>query len=71
MSESTHVVCPHCGGVNRLPTERLGAGGSGESKQEAIEFSVIQSVQLEKLHQIRGLIVNDSRVFEKWIRCPV
>jgi thioredoxin 2 len=27
VSESMHVVCPHCAGVNRVPAERLGAGG--------------------------------------------
>ena len=27
MSESKHVVCPHCAGVNRVPAERLAAGG--------------------------------------------
>ena len=26
MSQSLHVVCPHCGGVNRVPADRLGAG---------------------------------------------
>ncbi len=26
MSESRHVVCPHCAGVNRVPADRLGAG---------------------------------------------
>ena len=26
MSQSTHVVCPHCAGVNRVPAERLGGG---------------------------------------------
>lgn len=25
MSESLHVVCPHCDAVNRVPAERLGA----------------------------------------------
>jgi thioredoxin 2 len=24
MSQSVHVVCPHCNAVNRLPSERLG-----------------------------------------------
>jgi thioredoxin 2 len=24
MSESLHIVCPHCSAVNRIPTERLG-----------------------------------------------
>ena len=27
MDASKHVVCPHCGGVNRVPVARLGAGG--------------------------------------------
>ena len=26
MSESKHVVCPQCSGVNRVPAERLGGG---------------------------------------------
>lgn len=28
MSTPVHVVCPHCDSVNRLPRERLGAGGN-------------------------------------------
>ena len=28
MSETRHVVCPHCAGVNRVPAARLGAGGN-------------------------------------------
>ncbi len=27
MSNSIHVVCPHCGSINRLPQEKLTAGG--------------------------------------------
>lgn len=27
MSDSKHVVCPQCGGVNRVPAVKLGAGG--------------------------------------------
>ena len=27
MSNSLHLVCPACGGVNRVPAERLGEGG--------------------------------------------
>jgi thioredoxin 2 len=34
MNESRHVVCPHCAGVNRVPSDRLGAGGKcGHCKQ--------------------------------------
>ncbi len=28
MSEALHIVCPHCDGINRVPAERLGDGGS-------------------------------------------
>ena len=27
MTESKHVVCPHCAGVNRVPVDRLDGGG--------------------------------------------
>ena len=33
MSESRHVVCPHCGAVNRVPAERLGGGQCGRCGQ--------------------------------------
>ncbi len=26
MNDALHIVCPHCGSVNRVPAERLGAG---------------------------------------------
>ncbi len=27
MSESFHIICPHCSSINRLPQEKLAAGG--------------------------------------------
>jgi thioredoxin 2 len=27
MADGLHIVCPHCNGVNRVPEEKLGAGG--------------------------------------------
>lgn len=27
MTDKLHLVCPHCGGVNRLPSQRLAEGG--------------------------------------------
>ncbi len=27
MSDHLHIVCPHCGSINRLPRNKLGAGG--------------------------------------------
>lgn len=32
MTESVHVVCPACGGVNRVPKARLGQGTCGRCK---------------------------------------
>lgn len=26
MSDPLHIVCPHCGSINRVPQEKLGAG---------------------------------------------
>jgi thioredoxin 2 len=28
MSDGLHIVCPHCDSVNRVPRDRLGAGGN-------------------------------------------
>ncbi|MDH5444423.1 MAG: thioredoxin TrxC [Gammaproteobacteria bacterium] len=34
MSSSIHIVCPHCGGINRLPADKLASGGKcGKCKQ--------------------------------------
>lgn len=34
MSDQLHIVCPHCDGINRLPTDRLDSGGKcGKCKQ--------------------------------------
>jgi len=34
MSNALHIVCPHCNSINRLPAEKLGAGGRcGKCKQ--------------------------------------
>lgn len=27
MGDPLHIVCPHCGSINRIPQEKLGAGG--------------------------------------------
>jgi len=34
MSDSVHIVCPHCDSINRIPADRLAAGGKcGKCKQ--------------------------------------
>ncbi len=38
MSNGLHVVCPHCDSINRLPAEKLTAGGKcGRCKQPLFE----------------------------------
>ncbi|VAX13873.1 Thioredoxin 2 [hydrothermal vent metagenome] len=34
MTDALHIVCPHCGGINRVPKARLAAGGKcGKCRQ--------------------------------------
>lgn len=34
MTDSLHIVCPHCDGINRLPASRLASGGKcGKCRQ--------------------------------------
>jgi thioredoxin 2 len=38
VTDSKHVVCPHCAGVNRVPVSRLGEGGNcGRCKRPLFE----------------------------------
>lgn len=44
MTQSMHVVCPQCSGVNRVPVERLGAGGKcGRCKAPLFEGRPLES----------------------------
>ena len=44
MSQSMHVVCPQCSGVNRVPVERLGGGGKcGRCKAPLFEGRPLES----------------------------
>lgn len=41
-----HIVCPHCHGVNRLPPEKLGAGGRcGRCKQPLFDGHPLELTQ--------------------------
>ena len=43
MSDALHVVCPHCDGINRLPAERLNAGGKcGKCHQPLFDGHAIE-----------------------------
>ena len=34
MSQAVHIVCPHCDGINRIPSDKLASGGKcGKCKQ--------------------------------------
>ncbi|MFO7807822.1 thioredoxin TrxC [Guyparkeria sp.] len=59
MSESSHVVCPGCGAVNRLPVERLGDGKCGRCGQPLFPD---QPVMLEDAGFDRHVARNDLPV---------
>ena len=43
MSENLHIVCPTCDGINRLPTEKLSAGGiCGKCKKPLFTGEVLE-----------------------------
>ena len=43
MSENLHIVCPSCDGINRLPTEKLSAGGiCGKCKKPLFTGEVLE-----------------------------
>ena len=43
MSESLHIVCPSCDGINRLPAEKLAEGGTcGKCKKHLFNGEVLE-----------------------------
>lgn len=36
MPDSLHIVCPHCDSINRVPADKLGAGGKCGSCRQAL-----------------------------------
>lgn len=43
MSENLHIVCPSCDGINRLPAEKLSAGGMcGKCKKPLFTGEVLE-----------------------------
>ncbi|MFO7603820.1 MAG: thioredoxin TrxC [Gammaproteobacteria bacterium] len=43
MSDALHIVCPSCGGINRVPAERLGAGGKcGKCKHPLFQAQPVE-----------------------------
>jgi len=46
MPDALHVVCPHCHGVNRVPQDKLGAGGKcGRCKQPLFDGHPVELTQ--------------------------
>lgn len=46
MSDALHIVCPHCHSVNRLPQEKLSAGGKcGRCKQPLFDGKPVELTQ--------------------------
>ena len=43
MSNALHIVCPSCGGINRVPSDKLGAGGKcGKCKQALFQAQPLE-----------------------------
>ena len=43
MSENVHIVCPSCDGINRLPADKLSAGGKcGKCKSALFKGEVLE-----------------------------
>jgi len=46
MSDALHIVCPHCNSVNRLPQEKLAAGGKcGRCKKPLFDGQPVELTQ--------------------------
>ena len=43
MSSALHIVCPSCGGINRVPADKLSAGGKcGKCKQALFQAQPLE-----------------------------
>lgn len=43
MSNALHIVCPSCGGINRVPADKLAAGGKcGKCKQALFQAQPLE-----------------------------
>jgi len=60
MNENLHIVCPSCDGINRLPAEKLAAGGvCGKCKKPLFNGEV---VELNQANFSRHISRNDIPV---------
>ncbi|MCK5697767.1 MAG: thioredoxin TrxC [Gammaproteobacteria bacterium] len=43
MPHTVHIVCPHCDGINRIPNDKLSAGGKcGKCQKQLLTGDVIE-----------------------------
>lgn len=45
MSDTLHIVCPHCHSINRVPASRLGGGNCGRCKQPLFQGAPLELTQ--------------------------
>ncbi len=60
MTEALHIVCPHCGGINRLPAAKLTAGGKCGKCHQALFAGA--PVNLDSRNFARTISKNDIPV---------
>lgn len=51
MTDSLLVVCPHCDGVNRVPAEKLGAGGHCGTCQKSLFSGEVVELDNDRFHK--------------------
>ncbi|MCG6969716.1 MAG: thioredoxin TrxC [Gammaproteobacteria bacterium] len=51
MTESLHIVCPHCDSVNRVPSDKLAAGGKCGSCRQALFAGQPLELNSSRFHQ--------------------
>ncbi len=60
MNDSVHIVCPHCDGVNRIPQDKLSAGGKCGKCQQLLLTG--QPVELNAVRFNKHIQKNDLPV---------
>ena len=51
MAESLHIVCPHCDSINRVPADKLAAGGKCGSCQHALFVGQPLELNTSRFHK--------------------
>ena len=54
MAESLHIVCPHCDSINRVPADKLSAGGKCGSCRQSLFVGQPLELNTSRFHKHVG-----------------